>query len=123
MCKAEYSVFFASDKDTVEDTSCSHVVKETLKISGSTSTCLKRNYSKYQRVCLLCGRSKKLQAKEKAVLARSSEYHIKRHKNSSHKKISLAVVKANIVPTDHTSVSKSIREKMSGPVKHQTFQL
>ena len=115
--------FFASDKDkdTVEDTSCSHVVKETLKTSGSTSTWVKRNYSKYQRVCLLCARSQNLQAKEKAVLARSSEYHIKRHKNSSHKKISLAVVKANIVPTDHTSVPKSIREKMSGPVEASTL--
>ena len=119
--------FFASDKDkdTVEeDTSCSHVVKETLKTSGSTSTWVKRNYSKYQRLCLLCARSQNLQAKEKAVLARSSECHIKRHKNSSHKKISLAVVKANIVPTDHTSVPKSIREKMSGPVEaYQPFQL
>ena len=69
MCKA-FCLFFASDKDkdTVEDTSCSHVVKETLKTSGSTSTCLKRNYSKYQRVCLLCARSQNLQAKEKAVL-------------------------------------------------------
>ena len=115
--------FFTSDKDkdTVEDTSCSHVVKETLKTSGSNSTCLKRNYSKYQGVCLLCARSQNLQAKEKAVLARSSEYHIKRHKNSSHKKISLAVVKANIVPTDHTSVPKSIREKMSGPVEASTL--
>ena len=108
----------------MEDAS-SNVVEENLEISGSRTkrTCTigssltsKRNYRKYQRVCLLCAKSQNLQAKKRAVLSRSSEYHIKRHKNSSHPKISLAEVKANIVPIDHTSVPKSIREKISGPV-------
>ena len=113
----------------MEDAS-SNVVEENLEISGSRTkrTCTigssltsKRNYSKYQRVCLLCAKSQNLQAKKRSVLSRSSEYHIKRHINSSHPKILLAEVKANIVPIDHSSVPKSIREKISGPVEESVI--
>ena len=70
-----------------------------------------RNYSKYRAVCLICAKNDNPKLQKRASLSRSGDYQIKRHKTSCHPNIPVAEVKRNIVPFNHASVPKSLREK------------
>ena len=70
----------------------------------------KRNYDKYKCAYLICANDEKIKNKSTAILARGGNHLIERHRKRNHPKLTIVVVKEQIVGMDHQSVPKDIRQ-------------
>ena len=103
----------AFSKTTDVETGRSVPRKCSTKSSKSNEKPNARDYSKCRAVCLICVKNENPKLQKKANLSRSGNYQIKKHKNSCHPTIPVDEVKRNIVPFNHASVPKSLRERKS----------
>ena len=70
----------------------------------------KKDYSKYKHVCLLCAKNAKATARNSAVLTWGGDFQVERHRKSHHSSIPLKDMKSHVVPINHISVPRNVRE-------------